>query len=64
MTVAMSGLRDGSPWPARGAELVVPDAEGADLCRNGYAVPVADPAPVERAEAPAPERRARARKAV
>lgn len=41
MTSALSGLRDGAPWPARGGEIVVPDAEGADLCAQGYAVPVA-----------------------
>ena len=63
MTCPITGLRDGQPWPPRGGEIVVPDAEGRDLCTAGLAVPVAEPAPVERAEAPAPERRARARKA-
>lgn len=63
MNVQITGLRDDAPWPARGGEVTVPDAEGASLCAAGLAVPVAEPAPVEVAEAPAPERRARARKA-
>lgn len=66
MRVALSGLRDGQTWPARGGEIVVPDAEGAELCAQGYAEPVAAPAAPERAVAPAapetrPARRAAAK---
>lgn len=49
MTQQITGTRDGSPWPAPGGELVVPDAEGAELCAQGLAVPVA--------ETPKPEKR-------
>lgn len=48
MKVDMSGTRNGERWPARGGELVVPDAEGADLCTQGLADPVAEPAKPER----------------
>lgn len=62
MTAALSGLRDGAPWPARGEEIVVPDAEGAELCANGMAEPIAAPEKRETAVAPAaPEKRAPAR---
>jgi hypothetical protein len=53
----MSGTRDGHDWPAPGAEIDLPDDEGADLCRNGVAEPVAVPVPVERADAPPAEKR-------
>jgi hypothetical protein len=47
----MSGIRgDGSSWPAAGEEFEVGDAEGADLCRVGIAVPVAEERAVEVAE--------------
>jgi len=49
MKQAITGLRDGAPWPAAGGEIVVPDAEGASLCSQGIAEPVA--------EAPKPEKR-------
>ena len=43
MNQQISGLRStGDKWPADGAEIVVTDSEGADLCANGYAVPVAE----------------------
>lgn len=59
MTAGLSGTRDGAPWPAVGGEITVPDAEGADLCSQGYAAPVAAVAVVEHAVAPpAPETRA------
>lgn len=66
MLANISGLRDGVAWPAPGGETVVPDAEGAQLCAQGYAVPVAAPAEPERAVAPAapetrPARRAAAK---
>lgn len=41
MKVAMSGTRDGVNWPLPGEELEVPDEEGANMCANGLAVPVA-----------------------
>ncbi len=47
MIAALSGLRDGVAWPAPGGEIVVPDAEGAELCANGYAEPIAQAARVE-----------------
>jgi len=50
MNQQISGLRStGDKWPAAGDEIVVSDNEGADLCANGYAVPVA--------EKPKPEKR-------
>ena len=49
MTVAVSGTRNGQRWPAVGDTIVVDDAEGAELCAQGYAEPVA--------EAPQPEKR-------
>ncbi len=45
----ISGTRDGERWPDVGDEIVVGDQEGADLCANGYAEPVA--------EKPKPEKR-------
>lgn len=48
MHSALSGLRDGAPWPAKGEEIIVPDAEGAELCAAGHASPVAEPEPVEK----------------
>lgn len=44
----ITGRRDGARWPAKGETLVVPDAEGADLCAQGIAEPVAEaPQPVK-----------------
>lgn len=63
MRVTLSGLRDGQPWPARGGELVVPDAEGADLCAQGYAVPVAEVAEPEKRPAPEAAEKRPARRA-
>lgn len=60
MRAQVSGTRDGERWPAVGGELVVPDAEGADLCSQGLAEPVAEPEKPERAVAKAaPDKRAR-----
>jgi hypothetical protein len=50
MKQVITGLRDGVAWPAVGDTIVVPDAEGAQLCGQGVAEPVA--------EAPKPETRA------
>lgn len=47
MIAHVSGTRNGAEWPAPGGEIVVPDLEGAELCANGLAAPVAEPAPVE-----------------
>lgn len=41
MKVQISGYRNGVRWPAPGGEVTLPDLEGADLCRNGLAEPVA-----------------------
>ena len=45
----ISGTRDGRPWPKRGEVAEVSDAEGALLCAQGMAEPVAE-APAERVE--------------
>lgn len=51
MKVNISGTRDGEPWPPIGECVVVPDTEGAELCANGYAEPVAEAAKPEKATA-------------
>jgi len=49
MVTQMSGPRaDGTPWPGYGAEFVVSDEEGRDLCAASIAVPVAEAAAEER----------------
>lgn len=58
MKVQVSGHRDGEAWPAVGGEIVVPDGEGRDLCSQGYAEPVAEPARPERAVVKKAEKRA------
>ena len=55
MKVSISGSRNGVDWPQSGETLVVSDDEGAQLCANGLADPVAVKRPVERAVAPAPD---------
>ncbi|MFD7860973.1 hypothetical protein [Streptomyces sp. NPDC059783] len=56
MKVAMSGLRNGQPWPAVGETTELPTAEAAHLCASGIAEEVqAEPAPVETATAPPAE---------
>lgn len=57
MKVDVSGFRDGSPWPGKGGEIVVPDVEGAELCAQGMAEPVAEVPKAESASAPKPSRR-------
>ena len=43
MLVEKTGPRyDGRAWPPRGVEFIVPDEEGAALCAQGDAAPVAD----------------------
>lgn len=42
LLIELSGDRDGRPWPARGEEVDLPDDEGALMCANGYAEPVAE----------------------
>ncbi|MFD0902337.1 hypothetical protein [Actinomadura sediminis] len=56
MKVAVSGTRNGRPWPHPGEVVELSDAEGADLCASGVAEPVAE-RPVETATAPEPEKR-------
>jgi hypothetical protein len=56
MTEHRSGGRyDGRPWPPVGVDFDVPDEEGAGLCAQGSAIPVAqmNAAVEERAESPA-----------
>jgi hypothetical protein len=56
MTEHRSGGRyDGRPWPPVGEDFDVPDDEGAGLCAQGSAIPVAawDAGVEERAESPA-----------
>ena len=48
MLINITGSRDGSPWPAPGGTLDVPDHEAESLIANGYAE-------AERADAPATE---------
>ena len=57
MKALITGTRDGEDWPLPGAEIDVPDAEGASLCASGHATPVAVPEKTERATAPAAEKR-------
>jgi hypothetical protein len=53
MKMQVSGTRDGVAWPAPGEVVELPDAEGAKLCANGTASPVAEKADkVEKAVAP------------
>lgn len=53
MKVGIVGPRNGQDWPKRGGEITVSDAEGADLCANGYAEPVVEDQPqVEKRPAP------------
>lgn len=42
LTGDITGNRNGQPWPSKGSEVVLPDDEGAALCKSGMAVPVAD----------------------
>lgn len=37
MRIAISGLRDGAPWPAVGGDITVPAAEAEQLVALGYA---------------------------
>ncbi|MGV4984518.1 hypothetical protein ACVB8X_13940 [Streptomyces sp. NRAIS4] len=42
MKTAVSGSRNGVPWPPRGGTVELPDDEAAGLCASGMAEPVAD----------------------
>ena len=57
MMFQISGTRDGERWPVVGECMVVSDAEGAELCAQGYAEPVAEVAKVEKATARKVEKR-------
>jgi hypothetical protein len=61
MRVQLSGSVDGKPYPAHGEVLDTTDEHGADLCARGLAVPVVSEPVVERAVAPAAEKRRRAK---
>lgn len=56
MKVQISGLRAGERWPKRGEVVEFDDREGAKLCANGYAEPVAEPQVTKAEKAVAPER--------
>jgi hypothetical protein len=47
MRTKIGGFRDGLEWPDRGGYLEVPDHEGEDLIRAGYAKEAVDEAPLE-----------------
>lgn len=59
----IQGLRNGVRYPAIGGELVVDDREGANLCANGYAEPVAVVAEPEKRPAPEAAEKRPARRA-
>jgi hypothetical protein len=40
MKTKIAGSRNGVRWPEAGAEVDLPDGEGADLCAAGLAEPV------------------------
>lgn len=42
MKTAVSGSRNGVPWPPRGGTVELPDDEAAALCASGMAEPVVD----------------------
>lgn len=56
LTVSLSGTRNGEVWPSRNSVMELPDAEGADMCAAGMAVPVPQD-PVETAVVPPAEER-------
>lgn len=68
MRIAISGTRNGDPWPEPGGVIDLPTAEAEHMVSLGHARPVEKataPAPAspsapapERATAPAPEKRA------
>lgn len=53
LSISVSGLRDGKPWPARGEIIEVPDQEGADMCAAGQAEPVVEDRSEKRPARPA-----------
>ena len=56
MKIAMSGLRNGKPWPPVGQVTDLPTGEAQHLCASGIAEEVADKPPAEEtATAPAAE---------
>lgn len=59
MKTQIAGPRDGADWPSIGGELDVPDDEGAALCANGMAEPVAVE---EKSEKATPRKKAETRK--
>lgn len=61
MTTYISGLRAGRPWPGIGEELDVNEREGAKLCANGYAEPVAVKPDAKTEKRPARRRKSESR---
>ncbi|MFH8668810.1 hypothetical protein ACH4F3_28575 [Streptomyces anulatus] len=61
MKIAMSGLRNGQPWPPVGQTAELPTGEAQHLCASGIAEEVPDgeetatPPPSEDTKAPEPE---------
>lgn len=42
VAVAISGLRNGEPWPAVGESITLPEHEAEGYLRFGYVVPIED----------------------
>lgn len=74
LNISISGMRDGEPWPPKGATVDLPDQEASDMIAQGYvdavdaATEVADAAPAGETTdaapaAPKPARKPRPRKA-
>lgn len=62
MAIDISGTRDDAPWPAKGQEVDVPEAEAEHLLAQGYAIlpePERTPAVEKAVAAPRGERRTR-----
>lgn len=49
MKIAISGTRNGEPWPRTGEKTDLPDQEAAELCAAGLAEPVAENEKIEKA---------------
>lgn len=58
MKTLIQGSRNGVRWPDAGGVVDLPDNEAADLCSQGLAEPIAEPAKPEKAVAKKPEKRA------
>lgn len=61
MEIQITGTRNGVRWPAPGGEVDLPDGEAADLCAQGFAVPVAEVPSVRAEKRPAVKKSAEKR---